>query len=59
MTVVKSINSELEYLYYINEMIFFKVNVNDTYNAAIVGKASSYCINNECILPPVKSILIK
>jgi len=56
---VRSTGSDIEFLSLLNEMIYFKVEVNDTYNTAIVGKAVSYCLNEECIFPNVKGILNK
>ncbi|OUM59144.1 hypothetical protein PIROE2DRAFT_15402, partial [Piromyces sp. E2] len=46
---------DLDFLLLQNQILYFNINVNDTYNAAIVGKSLSYCLNEECVLPSIKS----
>jgi len=38
-----------------NQLIFFEMETNDTYNSAVVGKSISYCLNDECVFPSLKS----
>jgi len=34
--------------------MYFKVDINDTYNAAVIGQTISYCLNDYCEVPNVK-----
>lgn len=39
----------------IEDLIFFKLEINDTYNAEIIGQTENYCLGTDCILPNFKS----
>ncbi|ORX49720.1 hypothetical protein BCR36DRAFT_353422 [Piromyces finnis] len=47
---------DIKYVSSVNEMVYFKVYINDTYNAAIIGKAVSFCLYDECTLPSFKIV---
>jgi len=38
------------------DLILFNVEVNDTYNARVLGQTKDYCWNEYCIFPPVKGL---
>ncbi len=38
------------------DLVFFNVEVNDTYNANLLGQTKGYCWNEFCIFPPVKGL---
>jgi len=40
---------------YTSNMLFFKISINDTYNAAIVGSTILHCNINSCDIPIIKS----
>ncbi|ORX47569.1 hypothetical protein BCR36DRAFT_92865 [Piromyces finnis] len=40
----------------ISEFMFFKLEVNDTYNSALVGQTRSYCWDNFCEFPIVRVV---
>jgi len=35
----------------LKDMIFFKLEMNDTYNSGILGQVTDYCFDNDCVLP--------
>ncbi|ORX87196.1 hypothetical protein BCR32DRAFT_240335 [Anaeromyces robustus] len=37
----------------LNDIVFFTVEVNDTYNTEIYGQTQNYCWKDSCILPPI------
>lgn len=39
----------------INEIMLFSIEMDDDYNTVIVGQSLSYCLNNICNIPQVKS----
>jgi len=45
-------SSNLQY----EDLILFSVEINDTYNAQVLGQTKEYCWNEVCKLPPVKVI---
>jgi len=49
---------ELDSLYEFNEMNIFKIDINDTYNAAVVKIPVLYCDINMCKLKDIKGIYI-
>ncbi|KAL6605508.1 hypothetical protein U3516DRAFT_30505 [Neocallimastix sp. 'constans'] len=40
----------------ITDIMYFKVDINDTYNAAVIGQTISYCLNDYCEVPNVKVV---
>jgi len=38
------------------DLVLFNIEVNDTYNAKVVGQTNNYCWNEFCTFPPVKVI---
>jgi len=36
------------------DLVYFNVEINDTYNAKVLGQTRDYCWNEVCTLPPVK-----
>jgi len=54
---VVNIESDIK-LVHINDMIFFKVGLNDTKNGVIFGQDNGYCWNNECLIKDIRSIYI-
>jgi len=38
------------------DLVLFNVEVNDTYNAKVIGQTKDYCWDEACILPPVNVI---
>ncbi|OUM59142.1 hypothetical protein PIROE2DRAFT_15400 [Piromyces sp. E2] len=48
--------SDMYFLTLLNEFTFFRVEIDDPYNAAIVDRPESYCIDDSCIFPPVKVV---
>ncbi|KAL6621023.1 hypothetical protein LY90DRAFT_664455 [Neocallimastix californiae] len=49
-----SINSDETTYNSPEEMIFFKIEISDNYNALVSGQIVSYCLNNTCLVPPVQ-----
>ncbi|OUM70479.1 hypothetical protein PIROE2DRAFT_1345 [Piromyces sp. E2] len=41
-----------------NEFMFYKLEVNDTYNVELYGQTHSYCWGEKCLFPQIKSLLI-
>jgi len=39
-----------------DDLVFFNVEVNDTYNAKVLGQTKEYCWDEFCIFPPVKGL---
>ena len=35
------------------DLVLFNVEVNDTYNARVLGQTKDYCFDEACTLPPV------
>jgi len=50
--------SKIELFDTISSVMFFKVEIDDSYNAAIIGETMKYCLNDECTLPPIKGFYI-
>ncbi|OUM65258.1 hypothetical protein PIROE2DRAFT_7805 [Piromyces sp. E2] len=50
--IFKSDISNVEF----NEFMFFNLEINDTYNAVLVGQTNSYCWEDKCTFPPVKVV---
>ena len=46
-------SNEVDYMS-VDFMMYFKIETNDTYNAAVVGQSISYCYNNTCDVPIIK-----
>jgi len=42
----------------LDKIIFFSLELDDGYNAKIVGSSKSFCWNGFCTFPPVKSKLL-
>jgi len=40
------------------DLVFFIVETNDTYNAKVLGQTQGYCWGEVCEFPPVKGFLI-
>jgi len=40
-------------MYEFNDMIFFKIDINDTYNAAVINEPVLYCDDTSCKLKDV------
>jgi len=38
------------------DLVLFNVEVNDTYNAKVIGQTKDYCWDDVCVFPPVKVI---
>jgi len=38
------------------DLVLFSVEVNDTYNARVIGQTKNYCWDEVCKLPPVKGL---
>ncbi len=38
------------------DLVLFNIEVNDTYNAKVLGQTKDYCWNEYCIFPPVKGL---
>eukprot|EP00833_Pecoramyces_ruminatium_P000184 jgi/Orpsp1_1/1174216/evm.model.c7180000049310.1 len=38
----------------LNELLFFNLEINDTYNAKVLGQSNSYCWDKSCIFPSAK-----
>jgi len=38
------------------DLVLFNVEVNDTYNAKVLGQTKDYCWDEYCIFPPVKGL---
>ncbi|OUM62515.1 hypothetical protein PIROE2DRAFT_11149 [Piromyces sp. E2] len=47
---IKSSTNDMKY----EDFIFTAVEVNDTFNAEVVGPNQSYCLDNSCVFPRVK-----
>jgi len=43
----------------IEDLILFKLEMNDTLNTKIIGQATNYCMDYSCILPNFRSIYFK
>jgi len=41
-----------------NDFVFTAIEVNDTYNAKVLGQSQSYCWDDVCEFPKVKGINI-
>jgi len=39
------------------DFFLFNLEINDTYNAKLVGQINSFCWNSTCDFPPVKGLL--
>ncbi|OUM69447.1 hypothetical protein PIROE2DRAFT_2533 [Piromyces sp. E2] len=49
------INSDFKTLTY-DQLMFFKVEINDTYNTEIIGQTTNFCWENECTFPLLKIV---
>ena len=38
------------------DLVLFNIEVNDTYNAKVIGQTKDYCWDETCILPPVNGL---
>ena len=38
------------------DLVLFNVEINDTYNAKVLGQTQDYCWDDECVFPPVKGL---
>ena len=38
------------------DLVYFNVEINDTYNAKVLGQTQDYCWDDECVFPPVKGL---
>jgi len=39
-----------------DDLVLFNVEINDTYNAQVLGQTKNYCWDESCILPSVKGL---
>ncbi|OUM56930.1 hypothetical protein PIROE2DRAFT_18248, partial [Piromyces sp. E2] len=46
-------NSDSSRIHY-DEFMFFNIEINDTYNAELIGQSQSYCWSDSCLYPPLK-----
>jgi len=44
--------SKLDY----DDLVLFNVEINDTYNAKVLGQTKDYCWDEVCVFPPVKGL---
>ncbi len=40
-----------------NELVFFKVEINDTSNTQVIGQTQDYCWEDRCTFPSVQGLL--
>jgi len=45
-------NKNIQY----ENLVLFNVEINDTYNAKVLGQTHDYCWDEVCIFPPVKGL---
>jgi len=42
--------------FHYNDLVLFKIEINDPYNAHVIGQTNDYCWDDKCTFPPLKGL---